>query len=377
MNKRLLGVLVLALAAGCSRLDFGGPGMSPGKKKKSRKDGAAPAQVASSEARSDRLAEVLSEWNREGGSPKGEYRFGANDVVEVSVYALEDPQQTTRLTCTIDADGYISLPWVSNVLASAATVRELEDRVKAAYADRYIRNPQVTVQVKEYRSAAVLMTGAVRSPGIYYLTTGNSTLLDMLAKAGGLNPDAADEVLVIRRPPPAAGAVQESVTNLAGQASAEELPPELLARGGPIASVSLSDLIDRGDLRQNVEVAPGDIVTVRSRAQRFIYVLGYVGSPGAFDMRTSDRLDALRAVALAGGLSPLARAENSFIIREAEDGQTVIPVDLIKIARGNIDPVYMEAGDTLVVGSGFFARISEFVRPTGSFGVNAVASPLP
>jgi protein involved in polysaccharide export with SLBB domain len=81
------------------------------------------------------------------------------------------------------------------------------------------------------------------------------------------------------------------------------------------------------------------------------------------------RVDALRAVALAGGLVPSARAENSVLVRETAQGQQVVAVDLTKMARGVRPPLYMQPGDTLVVGSSTIAKMTEFIRP--SVGVGA------
>ncbi|MBA4388059.1 MAG: hypothetical protein C0404_08770, partial [Verrucomicrobia bacterium] len=79
--------------------------------------------------------------------------------------------------------------------------------------------------------------------------------------------------------------------------------------------------------------------------------------------------------AMAGGLTGTARAENSTLIRQTPEGQKVVPVDLTKIARGARPQLYLEPGDTVLVGSGFFARLSEFVKPTLSTGVNYAPVP--
>ena len=139
--------------------------------------------------------------------------------------------------------------------------------------------------------------------------------------------------------------------------------------------VDLKQLIDNSDLQQNVDVRGGDIVAVKSVARSFVYVLGYVARPGAYEMRGSGDIDALRAVALAGGLLPSARAENSFVVRETTNGQSIISVNLVRVAHGSKPSLVMEPGDTLVVGSGFFARLSEFVRPSASASVGASYSP--
>jgi len=83
-------------------------------------------------------------------------------------------------------------------------------------------------------------------------------------------------------------------------------------------------------------------------------------------------------VAMAGGLTPTARAEHSYVVREITDREKplVVKVDLTKIARGVRPPLYLRPGDTLVVGSDVIARMSEFIRPSaGASAQYSVAAP--
>ena len=381
----LLGVVVL----GCSQqefrrpalrkpitvlsdlLDSGKPYLEPGK---------SPAQQ-----RMERLAQTLAAWQAEAPREAAGYHIGPADVLDVGIFALEEPDKTTTLSRTVSQDGFITLPWVGSVPAVGLSARGLEATIKEAYAGRYIKDPQVTVTVTEYRSAAVVVTGAVGKPGVYYLTSSRSTVLSMLAQAGGLTEEAGDELLVIRsgNPRRSAGNPRGSP---AGQPPAVELVPGRassntgLARQGaqtagkPKAiAIDLKELVDQGNLLLNLPVASGDIVTVPPRAEQYVYVLGYVQRPGAYEIKDGVRVNALRAVALAGGLTPSSRAENSLLLRETAGGQKVVPVDLTKIARGVRPPLYMEPGDTLIVGSSAIAKMTEFIRPTVSAGVQMSA----
>jgi protein involved in polysaccharide export with SLBB domain len=193
-------------------------------------------------------------------------------------------------------------------------------------------------------------------------------------KAGGLKEDASDEMIVIRGAA-LPEASPESSSNMVQKVSDASVSPALLAANNKnIIPIDLRKLVDEGHLELNVSVRGGDIVTVRSSAQHFIYVLGYVQHPSSFELK-APQVDALQAVAMAGGLGPAARAENSFMVRQTPDGQSVVPLDLNKMAAGTVPPVSMQAGDTLVVGSGFWARLAEFVRPSVSMGGSY--SPVP
>jgi len=371
VRKTLTALFLFVLGTGCSRQDFSQSAVR-NPLVHSRNAQHRTKLSTSAEDRAQRLAQVLSEWNRKAGTKQEDYILGPGDELDIAIFALETPGETTHLKRTISNDGQIGLPWASNIVAVGRNVRQLEDEVKAAYADRYIKNPQVTVDISDHRSVAVLVTGAVQTPGVYNLDRNHSTVLEMLAKAGGLKDDAADELLVIRPQNPRS---QDAVDTNQVSTAMTDLQIETLAANAQVVRVNLRRLIDDGDLLQNVDIGAGDIMSIRSMAQQFIYVLGYVSRPGAFEMKNERELDALRAVALAGGLTATARADNSFIVRQTTNGQDILKVDLIKIASGVQPTVYMESGDTLVVGSSAFARLSEFVRPTVGAGMSYSPAP--
>jgi polysaccharide export outer membrane protein len=362
---------LLGFGVACSQQDFSRPvtGVRPSTVR-ARPPAAADADA---EARSEKLATVLRQWTQANVREAKDYIVGPGDDLTISIYALEHPDETSEIQRTVSRDGKLSLPWVGNLDVRGKTLRGLEQMIVAAYADRFIKNPQVSVQVRNFKSVAVLVTGAVRNPGIYYLNDNYSTVLEMLAKAGGLNADAGDEVLVVQGSGSPGWAPAAASTNATAE-MADAAQTALLSTND-LARISLRRLIDEGDLSLNAKVGAGAIVSVRSAAEQYVYVLGYVQRPGAFPIRGSQQLDALRAVALAGGLSPTARAENSFLVRETPEGQMVLPVNLAQIARGGEATVYLQPGDTLVVGSSALARLSEFVRP--SVGAGMTYAPVP
>jgi hypothetical protein len=75
---------------------------------------------------------------------------------------------------------------------------------------------------------------------------------------------------------------------------------------------------------------------------------------------------------MARGLLPSGRAKNCKLIRRSPDGRNVVEsVNLAKIASGVRPPLYMQSGDTLIVGSSWLAKLAEFIKPSVSAGVNA------
>lgn len=112
-----------------------------------------------------------------------EYRLGANDEIEISVFGVQDLSKKVR----INSNGQISLPLVGAVPAGGKTVPELERDLTRLYASSYLQDPQVTVYVTEFASQRITLEGAVKQPGIYPLT-GKTTLLQSIAIAKGLDP---------------------------------------------------------------------------------------------------------------------------------------------------------------------------------------------
>jgi polysaccharide export outer membrane protein len=119
----------------------------------------------------------------EGGS---DYRIGAQDLLQVSVYGIDDLSRDVR----VNSNGQVSLPLIGSVMAGGKTIPELEKDIGDKLKHGYVQDPQVSVFVKEFTSQQVTLEGALKKPGIYPLT-GKTTLLQAIALAQGLD-DLAD-----------------------------------------------------------------------------------------------------------------------------------------------------------------------------------------
>lgn len=258
----------------------------------------------------------------------GDYRIGAQDMLEVSVFEAPELNRSLRVA----AGGEISMPLIGSVQAAGLTARELEKSLEEKYRE-YIKNPQVGVLVSSIQSHPVSVLGAVKNPGTFQLQE-PTTLLQILSKAGGLAEDAGDQVLVMR-----------------GSASNEESKPSTHAAASdkPSFEVNLRNLMDSGNPEYNLAVYPGDIITV-SRAG-IVYVVGGVNRPGGFVMKSNEKMTVLKAVALAEGLKGTAAKGRALIIRT--DGDTgsrkEIPINLGKMLNGKTPDAPLEAADILFV----------------------------
>ena len=368
--------LAWMLLGGCSHQDFSGTVRNPMTPRRAMPPGAGGEEDLAA-SQTERLMAALVSWESRAEATKETYALGPNDVLQVDVMSLETPGQLSRLMLTVGEDGAIDLPWFGELPVAGLSIVELEQRVTEAYRDDYIKNPQVTAGIAEYQSVRVIVTGAVGKPGVLYLKKNAGTLLEVLALAGGFNGGASDEVVIIRGGP-RTGPSAETGEKPEGGEVHERIDLDALMAAGKLITVDLEALLEEGDFRMNVQIRGGDIVNVRPRTRKYVYVLGYVTRPGSFEIPGGDDgLDAVRAVALAGGLSPSARAQNSFIVRESHEGKEIVPVNLVKAARGKVPTIRVAAGDTLVVGSDFLARLGEFVKPSAAAGVSATYSPIP
>ena len=120
-------------------------------------------------------------------SGASDYRIGAQDLLNISVFGVEELNKDVR----VNSNGQVSLPLVGTIMAGGRTIPELESDLAKKYAAGYLQNPQVTVFVKEFTSQRITLEGAVAKPGIYPLT-GRTTLLQAIALGGGVDDRTAD-----------------------------------------------------------------------------------------------------------------------------------------------------------------------------------------
>ena len=236
------------------------------------------------------------------------YVLGSGDVVEVSVWGYGD---LTR-TVTVRPDGKITVPLVGTVVASGASVEELTRVLTSAYS-AYIRNPQVTVIVKEFRSIRVSVLGQVARPGTYTLSPG-ARVLEAISAAGGIvNSTLVKEVRVMR-------SNKQSVT----------LQTEALLRA---------------DVRNNPQLVGGETIYVPEVNKLSVSIVGQVNRPGSYELWPGARL--LDLLSVAGGVTDVAALREAQLLRP---GEQPAAIDLEKVLSGDGDAnVTLRGGETLIV----------------------------
>ncbi|QJB55327.1 polysaccharide biosynthesis/export family protein [Pseudodesulfovibrio sp. zrk46] len=122
------------------------------------------------------------------------FKLGAGDVLEVSVWGDE---ALTRPNVIIRPDGKVSFPLVGDMVAAGKTVEQLRKEFEKRIQE-YVSDAPVTIMLQQLGSPQVYIVGKVNRPGVY-LMSGQITVLQALALAGGMTPYAeSDEILVVR-----------------------------------------------------------------------------------------------------------------------------------------------------------------------------------
>lgn len=110
-----------------------------------------------------------------------EYNIGVGDKLSVRVFQVEDLSFDELV---VDTSGNINLPLIGAVRGSGRTAGEMSADIAGRLAAQYLRNPQVTVTVKEAASQKITVDGAVTRPGVYEMR-GSTSLLQAVAMAEG------------------------------------------------------------------------------------------------------------------------------------------------------------------------------------------------
>jgi polysaccharide export outer membrane protein len=248
-------------------------------------------------------------------------KIGPDDLVAISVYGSPELTRTIR----VSQEGYIRLPMLQGRIAAKGLLpAELEESIARALQEgELIVEPLVTVTVAEYHSRPVSVVGAVRSP-VTFQALGTVTLLDALARAGGLTPEAGTEILLTRHSTPDDGA-----------------PTSLVQR------IQVQALIDAADPEVNVKLNGGEEIRVPEAGK--IFVLGNVKKPGAFAARDSANTTVLTALAIAEGLTSYAGKQAYIYRREASGKKNEIPIELKQIMNRKSPDVPLMADDILYI----------------------------
>ena len=253
------------------------------------------------------------------------YRIGPRDVLTLTIYAGGEKQQEVDLT--VSAQGMINVPFIGTTMAGGLTPSELEEQIIGPLAEDYFVGPKVNIRVKEYHSLHYYISGAVKKPGLYETTT-EASLLELIAKAGGVQSGRANVAYVMRG------------SSGGGEENSDPM------------KVDLQKLLDRGDMSVNLSLKPGDVVYIPLQtsfdlAESKIYVEGEVKKPGIYDYHPG--ITAMNACVMAGGFGEFAAPNRARIIRQNKDKVEIIKINLNHVKDGKIRDIELKSGDRIHV----------------------------
>lgn len=262
-----------------------------------------------------------------GISVRADYEVGPEDVLHVVV--LGQSEMTGDFP--VDRDGMLTFPVLGKVKASGLTPEDLERKLTTLLADGYIKRPQVSLTVKDYRSQRVFVTGEAQRTGPHSLK-GDRSLRALLGEIGALTPAAGHEVVVIR-PPRTEGTPS-------GPAALPADGPSALEGTADLFRVKLRDVLS-GSPEHNLLLQAGDTIYIPPAAQ--VYITGHVAKQGPVPYQ--EEITVLQALTLAGGVTERGSTKRVKIIRVKDGEKQEIKAKLSDLVL---------PGDTIVVAERFF-----------------------
>jgi len=269
-------------------------------------------------------------------------RVGPEDLLGLNVY---DAPELTR-TVRVSAEGTIRLPMLkSPIRVDGLMPNEIEALVtEALQREKLFVDPYVTVNVVEYHSRPINVSGAVRTPTIFQ-AIGTVTLLDAIARAGGLITDQAGSEIIVTRP------------------NGDNSPQS-------IQRIPVKALIAGSDPQLNIKLTGGEEVRVPDVGK--IVVFGSVNKPGAYPVLDSAANTVMSAIAQAQGTVQYF-SHTAFIYRPDEKGAMhEITVPLGDILKRKQPDITLQARDVLYVPDSSGRRITQ-TAVTAMTGVGSSA----
>jgi polysaccharide biosynthesis/export protein len=271
----------------------------------------------------------------------GDEPVGVGDLVYITVTGSPEFTRSYR----VSNDGDISIPLVSKPIpVSGLAPAAIANAVSGALIrDRILVAPIVSAAVLEYKSRQVTVAGAVNTPVIIQ-ATGDLKLLDAIARAHGVAPDAGAEVIV------------SSVDKVTGKRNSTSIP--------------IKDLLSGGDRNLNISLHGGEEVRVPEAAK--LFVAGNVKLPGLYRINDEEGSSVLKALALSQGTLPDSTKE-AYVYRMvagANQRQEIV-IPLRDILRRKAPDVPLQANDILYVPALSGVRLASILK--GMAGLSEAA----
>ena len=248
------------------------------------------------------------------GTDALETLIGGGDLLRISVFGVKDFDVDAR----VSARGSISVPLIGDVQVAGLSTGEAEAVIEKRLIDgHFMLQPQVSVFAKEYATQGISVLGEVQKPGIYPML-GSHGLFDVLSMAGGPTPKSGPTATITHRSRPN-DPVQVKLVGVGNSADAD------------------------------AEILPGDTVFVSKAG--IVYVVGEVKNPSGIVIENGSEMTVLKAIAMAGGVSPTAAVNSAKLIRRSSNGPEETSIPLKKIFSAKVTDLKLQPEDIIFVPS--------------------------
>lgn len=238
--------------------------------------------------------------------------IGPGDEGEMQIYGLPEMNRHFR----VGAEGGIDLPLIGRVQVAGLTPAEAETLVEKKYiAGGFLKDPDISIYIKESVSQSITIMGEVNRPGTYSLSYARR-LYDAFQVAGGLTLKAGDKVSISHQ------GDKTAVTYTLGN--------------DPVKMAT-----------SNVELRSGDTIVVHTAG--IVYVVGEVIRPGGFVLENGKEPTVSQIMAMAAGPTRLANMSHARVIRQTSTGLENKEVDLKKIMSAKANDFELKPNDILFI----------------------------
>jgi protein involved in polysaccharide export with SLBB domain len=264
--------------------------------------------------------------------------LGPGDVIEISLYGSPE---SSRSGITIGPDGRINYLQARDIIATGQTVDELRATLEKAL-EKYHLAPKIIINPTAYLSKKYYVLGSVRSKGGFIMDRPVS-IIEAIAKSGGFDSAIQYQNVALMVDLP-----RSFIMRKADDDSFKKLP------------VDFESLFLRGDLKQNIPLAPGDYLFFPALGPQEIYVLGDVRSPGL--MAFTKESTALGAIVSKGGFGEKAWKSRVLIVRGSLSNPEKIILDCGSMIKGKAADIKLQNRDIVYVHRRPWAKAEEILE---------------
>ena len=245
-----------------------------------------------------------------------DYIIGEGDVLNVNVWGIKELDVSVK----VRPDGKITIPGLGEVKAANHTPQDLQKVLSVKLRD-LVKNPIVTVSVKEMTNCKVYVFGEGIKSGVYDLSK-RTTLLQLLCTIGAVN--------------------------------TADLKKSYVLRDGKKIKENFQNLFINGDTSEDIVIESNDSIYFPLLMNRYVYVLGAVNNPKYVEYR--EGMTVMEAILEAGGFTKFAKQNDTTIFRKEGKRELTITVKAKDLWNdGDMGQnIRLKSNDYVVVKEGMF-----------------------